>query len=188
MASPATVSGGPLGDTYQLIQYHFHWGNDESSGSENQMDGTSYPLEMHMVHWNTKYDSFATAATQPDGLAVLGFFFDATGNDNPAFGFVSALTSIEHADSTAEYQGHPSLQSLLPGNLKSYFTVLGSLTTPPCSEVVTWLNFKQTIKISSAQLQMFHQLMDHEGHEIEHNFRPPQPLNGRVVYSNTGSV
>ena len=30
---------------------------------------------MHIVHYNTKYDSLATAATKPDGLAVLGFFY-----------------------------------------------------------------------------------------------------------------
>lgn len=35
---------------------------------------TSFPIQLHLVHWNTKYPSFGEAASQPDGLAVVGVF------------------------------------------------------------------------------------------------------------------
>lgn len=41
-----SLQGGPLKDTYQLEQYHMHWGPDHSSGSEHLVDGQSYAGEV----------------------------------------------------------------------------------------------------------------------------------------------
>jgi len=41
-----TVSGGGLCGTYKLAQFHFHWGSTDSVGSEHQIDGEPYPLEV----------------------------------------------------------------------------------------------------------------------------------------------
>ena len=62
-----------------------------------------------------------------------------------------------------------------------YSNYAGSLTTPGCMEVVNWINFLDTIKISSEQLEKFRALKDGEKHDIVDNFRPVQPLNGRTV-------
>ena len=50
----AQISGGGLGATYQFAQLHFHWGNTKDVGSEHTLDGQAYPLELHLVHFNTK--------------------------------------------------------------------------------------------------------------------------------------
>lgn len=34
--------------------------------------------QLHLVHWNTKYASFGEAASQPDGLAVVGVFLQVS--------------------------------------------------------------------------------------------------------------
>lgn len=58
---------------YKLQQWHCHWGAVNGEGSEHTVDGRSFSGELHLVHWNTtKYNSFAEAAGQTDGLAVLG--------------------------------------------------------------------------------------------------------------------
>ena len=62
-----------------------------------------------------------------------------------------------------------------------YSTYEGSLTTPPCAESVEWINFLTPLKISRAQLGQFRLLDDANNEDIVDNFRPPQPLNGRVV-------
>lgn len=36
----------------------------------------SFPLEMHMVHFKKEYKTFSNAINYPDGLAVVGLFFD----------------------------------------------------------------------------------------------------------------
>uniref|UniRef100_UPI00157B78B6 carbonic anhydrase family protein n=1 Tax=Aquimarina megaterium TaxID=1443666 RepID=UPI00157B78B6 len=68
------------------------------------------------------------------------------------------------------------IADMLPGTM-DFYTYSGSLTTPACSEIVTWYVVKQPIQASHAQLAQFKQIM----HE---NFRPVQALNGRVVRSN----
>lgn len=35
-------------------------------------------FQLHLVHWNTKYASFGEAASQPDGLAVVGVFLQVS--------------------------------------------------------------------------------------------------------------
>merc|ERR1712025_50527 len=58
----STLTGGPLGeDTYQLVQFHAHWGGENSRGSEHTVDGKMFPGEIHLVHFNTKYEDFAAA-------------------------------------------------------------------------------------------------------------------------------
>lgn len=57
---------------------------------------------------------------------------------------------------------------------RGYYTYLGSLTTPGCNEVVTWINAKKFLKISEAQLTVFRTT------HVD-NFRPPQPLNDRPI-------
>jgi hypothetical protein len=62
---------------------------------------------------------------------------------------------------------------------------------PIDAQVVTWVNFRTTVTISSAALETFHALSDDPDHtettcnKISDygNFRPLQPLHGRVVYT-----
>ena len=36
------LSGGPLASDYQILQLHFHWGSDNTQGSEHTLDGQRY--------------------------------------------------------------------------------------------------------------------------------------------------
>ncbi len=63
--------------------------------------------------------------------------------------------------------------TLLPAD-KGYYTFRGSLTTPPCSEDVTWFVLKQPVEISKPEQAAF-------ATKYAHNARPVQPLNGRAV-------
>jgi carbonic anhydrase len=50
----AEISEGGLGGTYRFAQLHFHWGGNSEQGSEHQIDGKAFPMEVHLVHYNTK--------------------------------------------------------------------------------------------------------------------------------------
>ena len=39
-------------------------------------------MEMHILHWNTAYASYALAEVAADGLAVLSILFEADGNNH----------------------------------------------------------------------------------------------------------
>lgn len=80
------IIGGPLDNKYIFEQLHFHWGVEDDSGCEHILEGNTYSMEAHAVHYNAKYGSFAEAVDKPDGLAVTGFFVHAFGDvDCPEF-------------------------------------------------------------------------------------------------------
>jgi carbonic anhydrase len=62
---------------------------------------------------------------------------------------------------------------LLPDDV-GYYTYMGSVTAPPCTEGVRWYVLKNPVNISAKQIRAFAELFPHD-------VRPLQPLNGRVV-------
>merc|ERR1711874_938172 len=64
------LSGGNLTGEYQILQLHFHWGADDTKGSEHTLDGKMFPLELHIVHRKVGEPDFLAVS---GGLAVTGF-------------------------------------------------------------------------------------------------------------------
>ncbi|XP_029064158.1 carbonic anhydrase 7 isoform X2 [Monodon monoceros] len=178
------VTGGPLDGPYRLKQLHFHWGKKHSEGSEHTVDGKSFPSELHLVHWNAKkYSTFGEAASAPDGLAVVGVFLE-TGDEHPSMNrLTDALYMVRFKGTKAQFSCF-NPKYLLPAS-RHYWTYPGSLTTPPLSESVTWIVLREPISISERQMEKFRSLLftteDDERIHMVNNFRPPQPLKGRVV-------
>lgn len=69
------LSGGPLKGVYEFAQLHFHWGDDDSHGSEDEIDGKSYAMELHLVFFKKEYLNSTAALDHSDGLCVLGTIF-----------------------------------------------------------------------------------------------------------------
>jgi carbonic anhydrase len=65
------------------------------------------------------------------------------------------------------------LNLLLPEN-RQYYTYMGSLTTPPCSEGVLWMVMKNPAAMSREQIQVFSKL-------YPMNARPIQQASGRLI-------
>ncbi|XP_035384546.1 carbonic anhydrase [Electrophorus electricus] len=182
----STLSGGPVTGTYRLKQFHFHWGSRDDHGSEHTIGGIPFPCELHLVHWNTKYPSFSEASDKPDGLAVVGVFLKL-GSANPSLQKVlDKLSAIQSKGKQAEFTNFDP-KTLLPHHLH-YWTYEGSLTTPPLCESVTWIVLKDAVSVSHAQMTIFRSLLFSTEEEapkhMQDNFRPPQPLKGRVVRCN----
>lgn len=179
----STLRDGPISGTYRLKQFHFHWGASDDKGSEHTVAGTKYPAELHLVHWNTKYASFAEAAGQPDGLAVVGVFLEIGEKNASLQKVLDSFQDIKAKGKQTTFVGFDPT-SLLPACL-NYWTYDGSLTTPPLLESVTWIVCKQPISVSSEQMAKFRCLLFSSEGEAEccmvDNYRPPQPLKGRSV-------
>jgi carbonic anhydrase len=140
-------------ETYQLVQFHFH------HPSEHTIDGVAYPLEVHFVHKG------------PAGLAVLGVMF-VEGPAHPTLGAIWDLMP-PLPGSARDANAAISPAALLPVDPTTW-RYAGSLTTPPCSEVVSWAVFRQPVTASPQQLQAFATL-------FPNNARPVQPLNRRKL-------
>lgn len=146
-----------LGETgYELKQYHFH------APSEHTIDGRNFPMEMHLVH-----------RSAGGKLAVLGVLIEE-GAHNPAFEPVWANLPDEAGKEIHHEHVMVNIDDLLPAEHRMY-RYEGSLTTPPCSEDVSWFVAVQLIELSADQIAAFSSI-------FPGNNRPVQPLNDRTVY------
>ena len=124
--------------------------------SEEQIDGKQYDLVAHMVHKSAFGNLLVVAVLFEEGKMankMVQTVIDSVGKS----------TEMNPAD-------------LLPKNSNSYFHFMGSLTTPPCSENVKWYVMKEVQSASKEQIAALRKFYDH-------NYRPVQPLNGRIVES-----
>ncbi|XP_075423999.1 carbonic anhydrase 15-like [Ascaphus truei] len=185
------ISGAGLPSTYRVLQFHFHWGSLKSNGSEHTLDGKQYPMELHIVHMNAKYRSIVEAKKDPQGLAVLGFFFTVGEADNPNYNaLVAGIKNVSLEGQFIDLAPTFPLETLLPPRekLSGYYRYQGSLTTPDCSEAVIWTLFEQPVTISQAQLGVLTNTAHFTAQgetplKMTGNFRPPQPLKGRKVWA-----
>lgn len=139
--------------SFQFLQMHFH------TPSEEKVDGKSYPLNAHLVHKSADAK-----------LAVIGVFFKE-GAENPVLKEV--FSQMPGSEGKVALKGAIDLNAMLPKSL-AYYSYAGSLTTPPCSEGVTFYVLKMPVELSKAQLEQFKKL-------YPMNARPTFPLNGRKV-------
>jgi len=171
------------GETFRAEQLHAHWG-----ASEHQVDSMSYDGELHIVHYNTKYHSFSEALDKPDGLAVIGVFLTLQEDADGEAGceeldkICQKLREIKFKNTKTLIKEDFNPERFLPSD-RSYFSYLGSLTTPPLLESVTWLIFKQPIKTTKEQLAEMTSLSADPTDSVllSHNCRPVCPLAGRIV-------
>jgi len=178
------VSGGGLTDTYDLVQFHIHWGSDNSRGSEHTLDYRRFPMEIHFVHKRRDFDT-ATAAVESedrDAIAVLGLFFKIQKRDNPNLEqFIQAVRQVRASGDQKEIENFriDALLNLVRSEVqKDFFRYFGGLTTPSCNEVVQWTVFTEPIGISAYQMNVIRLgNPDAVGGEF---FRPLQKLNGRT--------
>lgn len=143
-------------DHYSLLQYHFH------SPSEHQLQGHSYPLEIHFVH-----------GTQDGKMAVVGVFFKR-GKHNPGLQAVLDNAPLTVGTVTALTDKTLNPSALLPKKQIEFFTYAGSLTTPPCTEGINWYVLKNPVEASHQQIDQFQSF-------YSDNARSPQSANGRQV-------
>ncbi|XP_065337373.1 carbonic anhydrase 2-like [Cloeon dipterum] len=176
------LQGGPLGSNFTFSQMHFHWGRyGATKGSEHQIKDLEHAMEAHLVHFNSKYADLRQAAEHWDGLAIISLLFTETKEDSEELSpLVRRLRRIRRGDSYAlvESGAMTWLEKYLDGK---YLTYWGSLTTPPCNEVVTWIVLENTVEIGWRQIEHFRMLYGHEG-KLEENVRPFQPIGKRYVF------
>ncbi|XP_010180336.1 PREDICTED: carbonic anhydrase 14, partial [Mesitornis unicolor] len=177
------ITGG-YAQQYRAVQLHLHWGSPWGPGSEHTVNGHRFAAEIHVVHYNTKYDSLNEAMVHPDGLAVLGAFLEVGPRENPYYQqILEHLNKIQREGEEVLVPGF-NIAGLLPANLKHYFHYNGSLTTPPCYQTVKWTIFNQTLLLSYDQMSMLVMSLRHDDSKpLLNNYRMVQDLNGRRVLS-----
>ena len=199
--------------TYSLAQIEWHFAKQSDTihangtadgGSEHTHNGHRYPLEMQLLHFNqNKYRTLddAIASGSKDALLALGVFFTVGTDDNAAAakefakltnlitkplagGTDGASVDIKGAFNDPNSKFDPN--KVLPAD-KTYATYGGSLTTPACNPVVSWIVLTTPVPIANASLVQLQTMLHTESISSpliskDGNARPTQPLNGRTVY------
>ncbi|KAK0654744.1 alpha carbonic anhydrase [Cercophora newfieldiana] len=129
--------------TSKLAQFHFH------SPSEHSINGVFYPMEVHFVF------------QAPDAsLSVVGFVIDIGGsNFEPLGTLATSLKDIpRHGNETTT---KPLTFDRLERHFKQYGTYQysGSLTTPPCSEGVSWTVSTKPLQVDFKAFNAFKEVL-----------------------------
>jgi carbonic anhydrase len=145
-----------VGDNrYELTQFHFH------RPSEEYLHGKPSDMVIHLMHEGS------------DGKVAAVAILLKAGSAN-----ATIQQLWEHMPKTAGKEQEIAGVEVDPAGLlpqdTSYYTYMGSLTAPPCSEGVRWFVLKTPVDISTEEISAFAELYPHD-------VRPLQPLNGRIV-------
>ncbi len=139
---------------FELQQFHFH------RPSEDRINGKTYEMVVHLVHRDAE-----------GKLAILALMLER-GTPQATIQTVWNNLPLEKFDTMS-----PSIlldpMEMVPAR-RDYYTYMGSMTEPPCSENVLWLVMKQPVQASAAQMALFSRL-------YPLNARPVQATNGRII-------
>jgi carbonic anhydrase len=139
---------------YNLTELHFR------APGENAVNGKRPRMSIQMVHFS------------PEGVFLVIEVPVVAGKENPV---IKTLWShIPEPGKETKVKGVKiNAADLLPAD-RSFYRYPGSLTTPICTEVATWMVMKNPIELSEAQIAEYAKY-------YHDNARPLQPLNGRPV-------
>lgn len=182
------LNGGPLKSHYILHELHFHFGGNTSiGGSEHLIDGVGTDGEVHIIFYNSKYANFENAVLNSDGIAVLARLLSMN-NDlyresqrmdavlEPIFFQIEEINS----EIVLTYPNTFSLYDVFGDIDFDFFTYKGSLTTPGCNEVVTFLIADEILLVDVDDVEAFRNVKGFNNF-MAPNIRQIQPIRRRKI-------
>ncbi len=142
------------GARYDLVEFHFH------HPAEDLVNGKLSDMVIDLVHKNAAGE-----------LSILAVRLDEGRINGSLAALWPSLPKTAGATSKVEELFNPL--GLLPSD-RSYWSFVGSITVPPCTEGVHWLSMQNPTELSQEQLQAFARL-------YPDNARPLQATHGRKI-------
>jgi carbonic anhydrase len=142
------------GRKFELVQFQFH------RPAEHKIDGRQFEMSVHLLHKDAQ-----------GRLAVVAVLL----GEGPAQPVVQTvwnnLPLEKHEERAARVELDPA--GLLPTD-RRYYTYMGSLTAPPCTEGVQWVIMRSPVTVAAAQVELFSRI-------YPMNARPLQQAAGRRI-------
>ena len=161
------------GRQYRLTQVHFH------SPSEDAVDGKRAEMVAHLVHQHADGKMLVVAILINgeqrllDPLASPYNRMLSRAKENAFFQNILNHVPLEKKQVVSLPNTTIDINQLLP-NQMAYFTYMGSLTTPPCSEGILWVVMKEAVHFSREQVDSFLKI-------YPNNARPLQDRQKRLI-------
>jgi carbonic anhydrase len=123
------------GRRFELRRVQFH------RPAEHRIDGRSFEMTAHLIHEDEKGRQAVVAVLLEPG---------------PAQPAVQTVWNHIPLEKNEEFAARVSLDpsELLPAD-RRYYTYMGSLTTPPCSEGVQWVVMRMPVTMAPEQIELF---------------------------------
>jgi carbonic anhydrase len=156
------------GQQYELVQFHFH------KPSEEKINGKAFAMVAHFVHKN------------PEGKFAVVAVLMKNWKQNP---FVQTLWSNLPKEKDKEHtieRVSIDATTFLPRN-HAYYTFPGSLTSPPCSEGVTWFVLNTPVEVSGAQVARFGKIYSKYGRGVRDRHCPHYASKSSVSANSTNT-
>jgi len=161
--------------TYTVLQFHTH------QPSEHTFDGMRYDMEIHFVHQQ---------GTATDYL-VLTALFNIGPTANAFLTTIGYASGNQTSDAENAISGTVNIWDVMgavQGN-GEYIHYSGSFTTPPCTEGVTFVIFRDNLTMSKAQWDGYAASLPSETFSYSGgtgNYRNVNALNGRTINQTFG--
>ncbi|KAJ0612235.1 putative carbonic anhydrase [Helianthus annuus] len=146
------------GTEFQLNQAHWH------TPTEHTINGRRFNLELHLVHQSID-----------EKVAVIGILYKIGRPDSFLEKMEPYLKAVSSTREVEKSVGIIDPRQIKIGSRK-YYRYIGSLTTPPCDQNVTWTIVRKVRTVSREQLRIIREAV-HD--EADANARPLQALNNR---------
>ncbi|MDR7330923.1 carbonic anhydrase family protein [Roseateles asaccharophilus] len=146
-----------MGRRYELVDFRFH------RPGEVRVEGRQFDMAVHLMHRDAQ-----------GRQAIVAVLLERGPDDQPQplIGQVWGNLPLERGEAL-QGQGELDLNRLLPAE-RGYYTFMGSLTTPPCTEGVLWMVMRQPVRLTAQQIAVFARL-------YPMNARPLQAGSGRLI-------
>ncbi|USP82618.1 uncharacterized protein yc1106_09892 [Curvularia clavata] len=166
-----------VGDTdFQLVQFHMH------TPSEHHIGGEYHPLELHMVH---------QGVADPTQLAVIGLMFQVSAGNSSSIisSLSSSLPEVATPGATTNIKGGIDYTDVLAKIESSdILQYSGSLTTPPCSEGVTFMIVKDPLDVSVADYNAIKQIVKFNSRFIQNALGGENVLEVGTLAGTAGAI
>lgn len=153
------------GKNYTLKELHWH------APSEHTIDKEQFPLELQMVH-----------KSEDGNVAAVAILYDFGNPDPFLYQLKDVIAQLAKERCSADEENQVSAGKVrtkaLKRHTRRFFKYVGSLTTPPCTENVTWYILGKVRRVSKEQVALIKSSL---ALEFQNNARPTQPFNGRKV-------
>jgi carbonic anhydrase len=156
---------------YRLVGFDFH------KPSEEAFNGERFEMSVHLVHQHFDGSRVIVAvmlSSSPKLWAALKkSWWDKPPKESPLFQIILNNVPLVKNQVVSPRDVSINPNQLLPED-RTYFTYMGSLTEPPCTEGVTWVVMKNPVLVSAQQVHSFGQIYNN-------NARPLQIKGDRII-------
>ncbi|XP_073848959.1 carbonic anhydrase 1-like [Musca autumnalis] len=181
------IYGGPLKEygNFTLARIYWHW--LEKSQPQNDLGAIKFPVALHLIFYDTKYESLDVAGEKGSTIIALAFSFKVVRTTELPFfiEIVQLLQNLRMPDTFdfLPFDTLPSVADILKGKLGDYYSYHGTTYSTVCLNDVLWFEFMAPLEIGVDFVQQMGYLEASDGTPLMEKLNKHYTPQGPVIKS-----